>query len=246
MNRRDAFKSIAGLSALTVLTENAVAMPTENDIAKVQESLAASPWAGSAAAGYVNRLSHADYDLLNVPAGQRIPERAYMFSQPIGSLLPGVCADCGSHRFASSDYKTLLCTNMYRANQFPPPESRAVERLIFLFSPLMLKEDRDQLISKSYWEFRLGDKIVGRAPMAWSPVEGELTDLFEFDGKMPKRIGRNEQKLSPGQYVHLAKPLYIAPIQQFSLELATPEPFIAKGDINMYCLLDGTGDFAVQ
>lgn len=245
MNRRESLKTIAGVSALTLLAENAVAMPSQAQLAKTDQTIKDSPWAGKMNPAYLNVISHADYDRMHVSAGCMVPERTHMFSQPIGSLLPGQCPECGSAHMQTEMYKSILHTNMYRGNQLPPPESRAVQRIVFLFSPLMLKNDRDRLVTKSFWEFRLTDKIVGRAPLAWSPVEGELTDLFEFDGKVPKRTGRNERSLSPGQYVHLERPVEILPMQQFSFELQT-EPFVAEGDIDMYVLLDGLGAFAVQ
>jgi len=245
MNRRDAFRSIAGVTALTLVAENAIAEPSQADIDRVNKTVAESPWAGKLSPNYLNVISHADYDLLHVPAGHTVPERAYMFSQPIGSLLPGSCPNCGSDRMVTRAYKTLLDTNMYRGNQFPAPEARAIQRIVFLFSPTMDEVDRNRMISKSVWEFRLSDKVVGRAPLAWSPIEGQLVDLIEFDGDMPKRIGRNDRKLSPGQYVHLQRPVEIMSQQHFSVEITT-EPFTARGDIDMYVLLDGLGAFGVQ
>ena len=253
MNRRDALKTVAaGISALAIVSENAIAEPSQVDIEKVRQSLDSSPFAGQTDPRYVKRLSHADYDLLHVAAGQPVPSQSFLFSNPMGTMLPGACPDCGSHRYTSTTHKTILMTNMHRGNQFPPPQSRVVERIVFLFLPSVLKEDRDHFIAKSYWEFTLDDKIVGRAPLAWSPVEGELVDLIDFDGKFPKQFGRNERQLSPGQYVHLEKPVYIAPQQQFSLVIVTEQSeheadlWCAKGDIDMYVLLDGSGEFSVQ
>lgn len=244
MNRRELLTSFAAAGGLSVIAENVLAEPTEQDLKSTRETIQASGFAGMSAPGYLDVRSHADYDLMHIPAGREVPERWYFFIDPIGAPVKGECPHCNGSAYELSA-KSPLMTNMYRACSFPPPESRVIERLVFLFSPLMDVEDRNNFVSRSYWEFRLADKVVGRAPLAWTPTEGELTDLFEFDGQFPKRIGRNDHVLSPRECVHLAKPVMIHSLQHFMLTIET-KPFIAKKDIDLYALLDGQGAFGVQ
>jgi len=245
MERRTLLKLFLPAGAAVIAAENALAEPSKDDLDRIERTIKDSGFAGYTVPDCLNVLSHADYDLMHIPAGHETPERWHFFVEGIGAAIRGVCPNCGDDRFHELTGKNLLMTNMYRGNQYPPPESRVIERIVFLFSPLMNKEDRDKLISRSFWEFQVADKNVGRAPLAWTPTEGELSDLFEFDGQFPKRIGRNTNTLSSRECVHLAKPVRIESMQYFSFTLHI-QPFKPVADMDLYVLLDGRGAFGVQ
>lgn len=187
-------------------------------------------------AGWVDRGPWIYYDLVQVNANTASPSSLNPFSVPIGGQDPIV-----------STQKTKLQTNMQRGNQFPPPRCLVMMMLGFYFSDQMLKSDIDLVLNSCYIEFRIDDKIFWEGLLWKFPAGFGLTGFTTQNGQSSFTNGIPAPQFSR-RYGEYSK--YIAPLQQFSLSIifpGTPPTFSANGvGWQMYCLLDGLTDRAVQ
>jgi hypothetical protein len=187
-------------------------------------------------AGWVDRGPWIYYDLVQVNANTASPSSLNPFSVPIGGQDPIV-----------STQKTKLQTNMQRGNQFPPPRCLVMMMLGFYFSDQMLKSDIDLVLNSCYIEFRIDDKIFWEGLLWKFPAGFGLTGFTTQNGQSAFTNGIPAPQFSR-RYGEYSK--YIAPLQQFSLSIifpGTPPTFSANGvGWQMYCLLDGLTDRAVQ
>lgn len=187
-------------------------------------------------AGWVDRGPWIYYDLVQVNASAASPSSLNPFSVPIGGQDPIV-----------STQKTKLQTNMQRGNQFPPPRCLVMMMLGFYFSDQMLKSDIDLVLNSCYIEFRIDDKIFWEGLLWKFPAGFGLTGFTTQNGQSGFTNGIPAPQFSR-RYGEYSK--YIAPLQQFSLNIifpGTPPTFSANGvGWQMYCILDGLTDRAVQ
>lgn len=181
---------------------------------------------------YMDVRDHALYDVLRVPAGAGVPEWFPYFASPVGFNLPG-----------SWDFKTYADTNTMRGNSLPPPNRFIVERIVFLFSPVMDESDRQKLTAGFWWELMLSDKVVARAPLAACPLVGEVGGLV-WPASATIAPRRNTVQLPAPYSIHLRKPVILESLQHFAMNLRGPE-FTAAGDINLFAMLDGVMAFSV-
>jgi hypothetical protein len=184
---------------------------------------------------YVDIRDHALYDVLRVPKGEAVPEYFPFFSSPIGYNTPGTWR-----------FKSYADTNSQRANSLPPPSRMIVERIVFLFSPVMAESDRQKLTSDFYWEFKLFDRVVARAPLAACPLIGEVAELFLPAPAIARTSPRRAAVQLPAPYsIHLRKPVVLESLQHFSFDLYG-QAFTSAGDINLFVLLDGVCAFGIS
>jgi hypothetical protein len=190
----------------------------------------------------MERRAHADYDLMLIPAGEMVPDFWSFFSEPIGSALRGVCPACGMRSIHQFVCKPMNYTNMYRANSFSPPETRHHERVLFIFSPDMDEADRNDLASGFFWEYRLADRVMARAPLLLARVMGDIADLVSLSTGQRKPV-----PIEAPYCAEFRKPVYIQPPEHFSLilrsDLATQSGngvFVARKTIALYAFLDGS------
>ena len=191
---------------------------------------------------YSTVLPNADYDLMHIPEGELVPDSWYFFTVPIGAPRQGVCSHCGMGTYNRFQGKTALETSQHRANSFPPPQTRSWDTLVFLFSPRMDEDDRLDLCMNFYFELRLDDRIYARGPLARCPVIGKLDDLVEVVDHRPVR---KKVALDAPFAIPFAQPLYLAPLQHFSLMLHG-HSFVARKPIEVYAFLDGLAEFPTQ
>lgn len=194
---------------------------------------------------YSTVLPHADYDLMQIPEGELVPDSWSFFTQPIGSPTMGTCQWCERSRAVPLySHRTVLHTSQLRANSFPPPQTRSWDKLVFLFSPRMDEDDRLDLVMNFWFQLRLDDRIYAQGPVVRCPVVGTLDDLVavEVTG------GRPVRKLVPLDApfaIPFAQPLYVAPLQHFSLTLHG-HSFVARKTIEVYAFLDGLAEYPTQ
>lgn len=202
---------------------------------------------------YTIRKAHADYDLMHIPEGTLVPDSWWFFTQPIGSPTMGRCHWC--HRIAADEARpelsvpqytsrTVLHTSQLRANSFPPPQTRCWDSLVFVFSPRMDEEDRLDLVSNFWFQLRLDDRIYAQGPLARCRVVGILDDLVEVD-TLRHTEARKAVALDAPFSIPFIKPLYLAPLQHFSLTLHG-HSFVSRKTIEVYAFLDGIADFQTQ
>ena len=191
---------------------------------------------------YSTVIPHADYDLMKIPEGELVPDSWWFFTVPIGAPSQGVCAHCGMGTYNRFQGKTVLETSQFRANSFPPPQTRAWDTLVFLFSPRMDEDDRIDLVMNFYFELRLADRIYARGPLARCPVIGDLADLVAVEDSRPVR---KKVALDAPFAIPFAQPIYVPPLQHFSLTL-NGHSFVARKPIEVYAFLDGLAEFPTQ
>lgn len=194
--------------------------------------------------GEMLRKAHADYDLMQIPEGVLVPDSWWFFTQPIGSPRQGVCTNCGMGRFNRYEGRTVLDTSQLRANSFPPPQTRCWDSLVFVFSPRMDEEDRLDLVSNFWFQLRLDDRVYAQGPLARCRVVGILDDLVEVD-TLRHTEARKAVALDAPFSIPFIKPLYLAPLQHFSLTLHG-HSFVSRKTIEVYAFLDGIADFPGQ
>jgi hypothetical protein len=185
----------------------------------------------------VDRTPWRWWDVVNVPTGTTIPATINPFAVPIGATDP-----------ITSTQKTKLQTNMVRGNQFPPPWCIIMRRLQFSFSPSMVLADILALYDAMYLEFKIDQKIFWEGYLQDFPGGSGLTGVATQSGVGLFQNGMPAPNFTMdyGQYAK-----YIAPTQQFSLQLifpATPPTLSANGTVGwkMRCIIDGLVDRPVQ
>jgi hypothetical protein len=198
----------------------------------------------------LDRRAHANYDLMSIPEGELVPDAWNFFIEPVGAPVRGLCQWCNrtdegqgkqsSYSVPGFTSRSFLHTNQLRANSFPPPESRTIDAVVFLFGPKMHPEDRADIATNFWFELLLNDRVVVRGPLARARVYGSIEDLVSIDTGRRKPVALDAPFSLP-----LIKPIHIAPMQYFALRLHG-HSFVARERIELYAFLDGIADFFVQ
>lgn len=190
-------------------------------------------------AGWVDRGPWQYWDRVRGTQGAALQGNYSVFSVPIGQVDP-----------ITTLQKTKLDTNMQRGNQFPPPRCLVLMQLGFYFSSKTLKADIDNLMDAAYIEFRIDDKIFMEGPLYLFPAGCGLAGVSSQTSESVFTNGI-PTPAATRRYGDYAK--YIAPIQQFSLNIlipGTPPTLTATADggvgLDLLCILDGLTDRAVQ
>lgn len=186
------------------------------------------------------------YDRLRVPPGMGVPAVWSLFQTPFGQGDP-----------ITGTFKTLLDTNMWVAGRLPPPTVFSMQRLFFLFDPLMDSADRDRLASNYVYELQLADKISHRGPLLRFPTVATIGEFYDVDAAglagepSDQRFCRRALKIEPPFCVSFELPHVVENDMSFELRLIG-ESFEASAScdggagISLWACLDGLGAFAVQ
>lgn len=186
-------------------------------------------------AGWVDRGPWQYWDTVTGAQNVALQSSYSPFSVPIGAQNP-----------LTSTTKTKLQTNMQRGNQFPPPRCLLLMAIGFYFSSQMVKSDIDLVLDSCYMEFRIDDKIFH---------EGQLYQFPGGAGLMGVTTNSSESVYTNGfptpqaqrRYDDWSK--YIAPLQQFSMNIifpGTPPTMTGPAGLLMLSTLDGLTDRSVQ
>lgn len=183
-------------------------------------------------ANWVDRGPWLYWDTITCAAATAVAQSYSPFSVPIGAQDP-----------LTGTTKTKQQTNMVRGNQFPPPRCLLLAAIGFYFSSAWIKADIDLFLNNCYFEFRIDEKIFHEGLLWMNPAGAGLTGVTTNNGESVYTLGIP----APGymrRYGDWAK--YIAPLQQFSMNIIfnTP-PTLATGGI-MMPFLDGLTDRSVQ
>jgi hypothetical protein len=167
--------------------------------------------------------------------------------QPVASTYSVFSVYIGQQNPLTNLTKTKLETNMVRGNQFPPPRCLLLMQLGIYFSSQMLKSDIDKILDGCYLEFRIDEKIFHEGQPWQFPAGVGLTGVTTQNGESVYTNGL----VSPcftRRYDAWSK--YIAPLQQFSLNIifpGTPPTMSSLGPgIYMPIFMDGLTDRSVQ
>jgi hypothetical protein len=189
-------------------------------------------------AGFVDRGPWKYYDTLNTAAGTTLQSTYSMFSIPIGGTDPIL-----------NTTKTKLQTNMQRGNQFPPPRCLVMMQLGFEFKGMLLA-DILAFIKNYYIEFKIDDKIFYEGLMEFYPSGYGMFGNSSLSGDYTWGLGfpAPQAGVRWGEYSK-----YIAPLQQFSLNLYAPQTIptltttlLGGTGLQLIPFMDGLTDRSVQ
>lgn len=200
-------------------------------------------------AGWVDRGPFFYYDTLQALPGTQLASDYAMFTIAIGQQNP----------LSNNTVKSKLQTNMKKSGEFPPPRCLLLEALGYVFggqpitaggvttwTPMFL-DDIYALTFSSYFEFRIDDKIFHEGQIFMYPGGAGVQGTTTQSGQQSWTNG----VAAPGymrRYGNWSK--YIAPLQQFSLNLiipGTPPTLDANGPgLWVPIILDGLSDRSVQ
>jgi hypothetical protein len=163
-----------------------------------------------------------------------VPSTVDFFTVPIGQL-----------DVYTGLRKTKLQTNMVRSGQFAPPRCLVLMQVALQLTSTDLKADIDKVFNGAYLEMKIDDKIFYEGLPVFFPSGTGLmgvpsqtsTDSYFTNGfPAPQATWRSPE---------FAK--YIAPVQQFSVELIFPgTPPTLTSSFTLVCFLDGLTDRSVQ
>lgn len=188
-------------------------------------------------AGWVDRGPWQYWDTITADAGSTLDQTYSPFSVPIGAQNP-----------LTGTTKTKLQTNMVRGNQFPPPRCLLLISIGFYFSSDVAKTDIDAILKSCYMQFKIDDKIFHEGLLWLFPAGGGLTGVSTQNGESVYTNGIPSPAFTR-RYDSWSK--YIAPLQQFSMEIIFENPPTMSGTegdpgLNMVIVLDGLTDRSVQ
>lgn len=187
-------------------------------------------------AGWVDRGPWQYWDTVTGDPGVALAQSYSPFSVPIGQQnpLPGPTT------------KTKLQTNMVRGNQFPPPRCLLLIQIGFYFSSTMLKSDIDAFIDGCWMEFKIDDKVFHEGLTWLFPAGAGLSGVATQTGESCYTNGL-PAPVYTRRYDAWSK--YIAPLQQFSMEIKfnTRPTMDEDGEgLLLVIVLDGLTDRSVQ
>lgn len=189
-------------------------------------------------AGWVDRGPWQYWDTITGDAGSPVETSYSPFSVPIGAQNP-----------LTGTTKTKLQTNMVRGNQFPPPRCLLLIQIGFYFSSRMAKVDIDNFIDGCWMEFRIDDKIFHEGQPWQFPGGAGLAGVSTQTGESVYTLGL-PAPVYTRRYDAWSK--YIAPLQQFSMNITFPTAFTISGTVDvdpglyLVVFLDGLTDRSVQ
>jgi len=190
--------------------------------------------------GWVDRGPWQYWDTIPFIAGAQVAQSYSPFSVPIGQQDP-----------ITNTTKTKLQTNLQRGNQFPPPKCLLLMAIGFYFDPTWALSDIQAVLNACYMQFKIDDKIFHEGFLWDFPPGGAITGFTQNSGDSTFTLGLPAPQYQR-RYGDWAK--YIAPIQQFSMDLifggggvAIPTVGVAEGPNNYLIVqLDGLTDRSVQ
>ncbi len=189
-------------------------------------------------AGWIDRGPWQYWDTITEPAASVLAQTYSPFSVPIGAQNP-----------LTGTTKTKLETNMVRGNQFPPPRCLLLISIGFYFASDVPKVDIDAILKSCYMQFNIDDKIFHEGLLQFFPPGMGLTGVTTGTGESVYTNGLVAPCYTR-RYDAWAK--YIAPLQQFSMEIIFQTPPTLSGTVdvdpglNMLIVLDGLTDRSVQ
>lgn len=188
--------------------------------------------------GWVDRGPYFYWDMLTAAAGATLANSYQMFSVGVGGMNP-----------LTGSQKTELETNMVRGNQFPPPRCLLLMSLGFYVSTTMAKPDIDAILDGSIVRFRIDDKVFHEGQLFMYPSGAGLNGVTTKTGESAYAIGLQSPTFTR-RYGEWSK--YIAPLQQFSLNILFPnQPVMSTTNdggtgLKLWAFLDGLTDRSVQ
>lgn len=182
--------------------------------------------------GWVDRGPWQYYDTVIGAAGTALAASYSMFSIAVGQFNP-----------ATNLPQTKLNTNMVRGNQFAPPRCLLLFSLGIYFSSAMLKSDIDLIMDNCLIEFKIDEKTFHEGPMYNYPGGAGLTGVSTNNGESVYTNGV-PTPFGSRRYDEWSK--YIAPLQQFSLNVNFYNIVTPTGAVRFQATLDGLTDRSVQ
>lgn len=190
--------------------------------------------------GWIDRGPWIYWDMVTFVAGAQAAQQYNPFSIPIGQLDP-----------VTQQSKTKLQTNMTQSKSFAPPRCLLLEAIGFEFLPGWALSDMQAIISACYMVFKIDEKIFHEGYLLDYPPGGGITGFSSNAGDASFSIGLPAPQYQR-RYGSWSK--YIAPLQQFSLEItfggggvAIPTVGVDGGPNNFIRVtLDGLTDRSVQ
>lgn len=162
-----------------------------------------------------------------------VPSTVDFFTVPIGQL-----------DVYTGLRKTKLQTNMTRSGQFAPPRCLVLMQIGFHIFSTDTKADVDKVFNGCYMEFKIDDKIFFEGPLWFFPSGTGYTGSQNQAGTDQWWNNGFPAPQATWRSPEFAR--YIAPIQQFSLQLIFPgtPPTLASA-FTVQAFLDGLTDRSV-
>lgn len=188
--------------------------------------------------GWVDRGPWQYWDTITADAGTVLETTYSPFSVPIGAQNPLTGAT-----------KTKLETNMTRGNQFAPPRCLLLISIGFYFASDTSKTDIDNILKSCWMEFKIDDKVFHEGLLWLFPPGAGLAGVSTQNGESVYTVGVPAPCFTR-RYDSWSK--YIAPLQQFSMEIKFINPPTLTGvadvdpGLNLVVILDGLTDRSVQ
>ena len=130
-------------------------------------------------------------------------------------------------------FTTTAETNSFQRNCLPPPETFCIQRVGVFFDPESDSRDRAAIARNFTAEFRIGDKIYFRCPVA------SMFEVSTIEAKNKAVIGGVD--LAP-------LPLVIVPLQAFYFDLSSfgPQVFQISKPLRVWTYFEGQHARGVQ
>jgi hypothetical protein len=191
-------------------------------------------------ADWVDRGPWEYWDTIPFIAGAVVAQTYNPFSVQIGAQDP-----------TTGVVKTRLQTNLQRPNQFPPPKCLLLMSIGFYFDPTWALADVQKIVNACYMQFKIDDKVFHEGFLWMFPPGAAITGFTQVAGASVYSLGLPAPQYTR-RYGDWSK--YIAPIQQFSMEIffggggvAVPTIGTEGGPNNQLIItLDGLTDRSVQ
>jgi hypothetical protein len=193
----------------------------------------------------VDRRRDVLYDRVRLRAGDQMPATIRCFLQPVGT----------PDQFTPSWIKSFADTNMWNSGQLPAPHEMVVSNFLYLFQPWTGEFDRDRFLENYAWQFQIQEKIKARQPALLGAATGTPEAVMDNFGKGTWLNDKGSRADDSESVIHRVGKgiawdirefaVFVPSLCYFCLELQG-YPFQLQADFDMYVMLDGLRDFAVQ
>jgi len=160
-------------------------------------------------------------------------------------------------------FKSATDTSMVKPEVFPPPQCLLMDRLSFTFAKETPEREVYAVAERCVARFRLDEKFVLKAPMISMQTEQTVdapiricnfcqacfAAVLQCPGCGAREFRFAAGNAQPGRrfFLELAFPIYIAPLQQFGVELLTSGPTYRPSEpVQLWCQLDGDHDASIS
>lgn len=172
------------------------------------------------------------YSKATVPKNQ-LPSEIPFFAHALGTPIVDELGRAG--------WADIANTNVWRANQLPPPCHFAIESLGVIFSPLVEPGLRSVFSERYAIELMLGNKTYFRAPIAAcfdvsESRTGIGASVDPVEGQDANRVKYPVTALRAS--IPLNVPIVLEPLQEFSVR-AVGTPFRPSGKLSLWVYLQG-------